>query len=246
MPANRKGDPIPTLYVLPPSHYCERARWGLDHAGLAFKETGWVAGLHAPLARRIAPGTGLPILRIGRTTIQGSGAILDWAGLPTADPDLEGRLEGRIGALVRQMIYSGTLEEPDCPVKAALFHEVPSWQAWLGGAIWPLTRRAMIAGMKADARRLPDIADRLARELDGLDRKIGSRRYFAGDRFGRADITAASLLAPLSCPAELPLYRAIKMPARLDAILKDWASRPSLVWTNAVYGLHRIPSAGSG
>ena len=72
----------PRLIVLPPSHYCERARWALDHAGVAYTEDRWGVGLHVPLAKRLMAGTGLPILDTGAEIIQGSDRILDWTGLP--------------------------------------------------------------------------------------------------------------------------------------------------------------------
>src|SRR5512133_2030029 len=75
------GDHI-RLYVLPPSHYCERARWALDHMGLGYTEGRWVVGVHAVRARRIAKGTTIPILLAGSDVIQGSGLILDWTGMP--------------------------------------------------------------------------------------------------------------------------------------------------------------------
>ena len=95
---------MPRLYVLPPSHFCERARWGLDHMGVAYVEEPWAVGVHVLLARRLAPATTLPILDVGTEIIQGSDRILDWTGIKGGNPDLEERFESRIGVLVRQFI----------------------------------------------------------------------------------------------------------------------------------------------
>src|ERR1700744_578149 len=97
------------LYVLPPSHYCERARWALDHMGLVYTEERWAVGVHAWRARGMAKGTTLPILVAGPDVIQGSGFILNWTGMQGSAPALEQRFEERIGVLVRQFIYAGTL-----------------------------------------------------------------------------------------------------------------------------------------
>lgn len=67
----------PRLIVLGPSHYCERARWALDHAGIDYREIHWAVGPHLPLARRLAPKSTLPILDTGDEIIQGSDRILD-------------------------------------------------------------------------------------------------------------------------------------------------------------------------
>src|SRR4051794_34335613 len=71
----------PRLFVLPPSHYCERARWALDYVALEYQEERLAVGLHIARARSMAEATTLPILTSGRAIIQGSGAILDFVGM---------------------------------------------------------------------------------------------------------------------------------------------------------------------
>jgi Glutathione S-transferase, N-terminal domain len=88
------------LIVLPPSHYCERARWALDHKRVAYTEVPWAVGCHVPLAKRLAPATTLPILVTGETVIQGSDRILDWADVSGGDAQVEGRFGGSALLLV--------------------------------------------------------------------------------------------------------------------------------------------------
>src|SRR3982751_1009152 len=51
----------PTLITVPLSHFCEKARWALDHAGVAYREEP-----HAPLLSRFATrrgaGGSVPVL----------------------------------------------------------------------------------------------------------------------------------------------------------------------------------------
>ena len=70
----------------------------------------------------------------------------------------------------------------------------------------------------------------------------GGRGRLVGDRFGRADITAASLLAPLAPPGEHPVYRRGAMPAAVEDALTRWSARPSLRWVERTYAEHRRPS----
>lgn len=226
----------PRLIVLPPSHYCERARWALDRTGTAYVEERWAVGLHVPLAKRLgAAGTGLPILDTGAELIQGSDRILDWTGLPGADPAVERRFESRIGPLVRQYIYANTLGDPHSGIRNLLLDGVPAWQAALGRLAWPVTRRLMIQGMNARTDLAPALERELAAELDWFDRILDGRRYLVGDRLGRADITAASLLAPLARLAEHPVYRRGTMPAAVEDVLTRWSARPSLRWVERTY-----------
>lgn len=229
----------PRLIVLPPSHYCERARWALDHVGMAYTEERWAVGVHIPLARRLAPSTALPILDTGSEVIQGSDRILDWVGLPGADPELERRFERRIAVLVRQYIYAATLSDPRSGVRALLFDGVPAWQAVLGRLAWPATRRLMVAVMKASPGLVPKLERDVDAELAWFDERLDGRRYLAGDRFGRADITAASLLAPLARPPACPLYRRIALPPNVESALAKWRARPSLRWVERTYAEHR-------
>jgi glutathione S-transferase len=227
------------LYVLPPSHFCERARWGLDHVGVRYVEEAWAVGPHLVRARRVAPKTSLPILLAGAQIIQGSGHILDWAGLATKDADVERRFVIKIGPLVRRYIYSATLTDPASNMREILLSGVPRVQGALGRLMWPITRRLMISAMDARPERLAELETRLSAELDWFDILVEERRYLVGSTFGRTDITAASLLAPLARPIACPLYQKGVLPPRLEDTLARWSERPSLRWVEQVYTRHR-------
>jgi Glutathione S-transferase, N-terminal domain len=44
---------VPTLVTIPFSHFCEKARWALDHARVSFREEGHPPGLHRRAVRRV-------------------------------------------------------------------------------------------------------------------------------------------------------------------------------------------------
>ena len=50
------------LLTIPISHYCEKARWALDRAGIAYEEERHVQGVHQIVARRAGGGTTVPVL----------------------------------------------------------------------------------------------------------------------------------------------------------------------------------------
>ncbi|GJE45784.1 glutathione S-transferase family protein [Methylobacterium soli] len=233
-------EPSPRLIVLAPSHFCERARWGLDHAALRYTEQAWAPLLHLPLARRLAKASTLPILvvRVGEV-IQGSGAILSWAGLKSDAELVERRLEKRTGPLVRRYVYSGVLHDPRAGVRDILLHGVPPWQARVARTAWPAIRQAMSVSMKVGPAKLVELEQALERELDWIDAIVSEGPYLDGDQFGRTDITAASLLAPLARPVDLPLYRQLVMPAEVERAFQRWADRPSIRWVLRMYAAHR-------
>ena len=194
---------------------------------------------HALRARRIAMGTTLPILVAGSDMIQGSGLILDWTGMPGPVPVLEQRFEERVGVLVRQFIYAGTLGVAGSGARDALFDGVGVGQALLGRFMWPITRRLMVAGMNARPALLPELEQKITAELDWFKHQLAGREHLVCDRFGRADLTAASLLAPLARPSACPLYRKSQTPERLEKILARWRARQSLQWVEKIYANYR-------
>ena len=50
------------LITIPISHYCEKARWALERAGLHYREQRHVQGIHRLAARRAGGGPTVPVL----------------------------------------------------------------------------------------------------------------------------------------------------------------------------------------
>jgi len=245
----------PQLYAFGISHYCEKARWALDWRGIAFKEVRWPPGPHILLARRQgAAGSSLPILRHADEVIQGSGAIIDWAermgGGPSLTPELdaeralaiEARADAVLGVHVRRFVYGATLTDHPELVKPLLFDGVAPRLRTAAEAMWPMVRKTMIAGMDAGPEAAPDSQVRIEDELDWLEERLAEGGGFlAGGGFSRADLTVASLLAPLARPDEAPIYRDFSLPQPLAATVEAWRRRPLLQWVLTIYREHRRP-----
>jgi glutathione S-transferase len=240
-------DRRPLLLTLPPSHFCERARWALDLHKLAYDEIRLVPGAHVPRVRRLgASSTSLPLLVLGDGSLcQGSDQILDWVGLPGGDPEVECRLEQVTGPLIRQCLYAGLLADPRSGIRDVLLRGTGTRQAVLWRLTWPLLRRIMAAGMNAQPRHLPDLITQVECELDWFDQIPAERGgYLVDHKFGRADLTAASLLAPVALPQVEPVKSigaGIRWPRSLAPSLARWSDRPSLKWVRHMYEAHRTP-----
>jgi glutathione S-transferase len=236
---------LPRLIVFPPSHFCERARWALDNAGIAYSEARWAVGVHLPLIKRLAPASTLPILDVGGTVIQGSDRILDWTRLAGADEAVETRFEQQIAPLVRQYLYATLLADRRSGVLSSLLDGVPRWQRVACRTLWPITRRMMAASMAAHPEIEPVLKGRLDAEFTWFEQRLGSAPYLGGESFGRADLTAASLLSPLAMPAHGPSFRHVRLRAHVAATLADWRQRPALRWVSRVYEQHRRSARGA-
>jgi glutathione S-transferase len=64
-----------TLYQFPLSHYCEKARWLLDHKELDFVAQNLIPGVHRAFAQLKTGQNKLPILKDGEQFIAGSTQI---------------------------------------------------------------------------------------------------------------------------------------------------------------------------
>ena len=128
-----------------------------------------------------------------------------------------------IGIHVRRLAYAELLPRFSELAKPALFGKASSAHRLVGDALWPLSRRIMIRmhGITPDAAA--ESRSILESELDWLDHTLAdNRRYLAGDRFSRADITVASLLAFFARPREMPIYHEMTFPGALLADLERW------------------------
>ena len=208
----------PKLITFGISHFCEKARGALDWHSIAYEEISWPPGLHRVLARRCgAKGSTLPILLVGETIIQGSGAIIDWTEGKVRDRarslapranvaearEIERRADEVIGVHVRRLAYAEMLPRRSHLAKPALFLKTSGWHRPIGSVMWPVTRRIMMRRYDISPGAASDSRSKLEAELDWLDNKLsGGHSYLAGDRFSRVDLTVASLLAGFARPKD--------------------------------------------
>jgi glutathione S-transferase len=66
------------LVTIPISHYCEKARWALERAGLPYREERHVQGIHRFASRRAGGGGTTPVLVTPEGSLGESEEILLW------------------------------------------------------------------------------------------------------------------------------------------------------------------------
>ncbi len=237
----------PQLVTFGISHFCEKARWGLDWHGIDYEEVGWAPGVHQILAKRYgAEQTTLPILLHEDSVIQGSDKILDWADATSRDSekrlthsearDIEERADRVIGPHVRRLAYAETLPRSPHVVKPALFSNTSTANRVVGNMMWPVTRRIMMRMYDITPGAASESRSKLESELDWLDSMLSDgRHYLSGKRFSRADVTVASLLAPFARPQEMSVYREMTLPNSLENDCARWRDRPTMEWVRAQY-----------
>lgn len=224
--------------TLPISHYCEKVRWALERDAIPFVEEG-----HAPVVHAFAtmPLTGgksrtVPILvdenAAPRKVLSDSTDCLrhlseHWgASWLYAHPDaaaIEDELDQKLGPATRRFAYFYLLPEP--AIVGVLTQLVPSWEAKVARALFPLIRRAMANAMQIS----PEGAERSLHKLREImtkysERLADGRRYLCGDKLTAADLAFAALASPVIFP---PGYAKITLPdvSTMPAPLREEVER---------------------
>jgi len=209
------------LITIGPSHYCDKARWALARAGIAYVEDA-----HAPIFHALFTiprgGRTTPLLLTEDASYPDSTDILE-----LADSRTNGALYGKSAAERREVkaledLYDETLGPHTRRIAyfhlldAAMFTDIFDFglsrreraafrrlQSGIRGAI----RRAL----RVDRKGRDLSRERVNEVFTGVaERLADGRRFLMGEHFGAADLTFAAMAAPVLLP---PKY-GYTMPSR--------------------------------
>ena len=250
------NDAPPTLYTFAVSHYSEKIRWTLDHAGIAYREQRLVPFFHIPrvlaLTRR---ASSVPVIQTADEVIQDSTRILEWLerrhaplSLIPAEPalraevmELEARFD-RIGVHVIRQLFAETMN--DKAATLAMWNlDANALQRRALSLGYPLVRRGFSRLLQLSPATLRKAMAKIDEAADFIaERTRGGKPYLAGDQLTVADITACALLSPLACPEEHPLFGdpAYRRTVRMRAV--RWDDHPGFEWVRKTYREHRLGS----
>jgi glutathione S-transferase len=245
----------PKLYVFAISHFCEKGRWTLDYLGIEHQVVFLAPGQHAKVAAQLGLKTSsLPFLDTGDEVIQGSDAILDWAETRSSNgrhlapelgkkdcQEIEQRLGKIAGVHVRRYFYAEAIVDHPEIVRPVFTGNLPLLQKLIVSLGWGKIRKIMIKKMDLGPEQRVESRDIVDAELSWLDDLLSDgRQYLVGNEFSRADLSAASLLAPLVSPPQHPVYAGLSLPPLLAGEVAAWDQRASLQWVQRMYQEHRL------
>ncbi len=244
------------LITIPLSHFCEKARWALQRAGIPYLEQGHLQVLHVAAARRAGGGRTVPVLVAGDgEVVPDSTDILRWCDVRLAPeqrlyPDgelgaraaaLESELDEGLGPDSRLWLYHETLPVID-RLRPWALAGLPGWQQRAFRASGPLVGTVISAFLGVDDTsaatalvRVDEVFDRMAERLaDG-------RPFLLGDRFTAADLTFAALASPMLVPARYgsPLPPLEAMPSGAAAQMRRLRRHPAGVFADRLYRQER-------
>ena len=227
-----------TLYQFPISHFCEKIRWALEFKNIDYEIKNLLPGLHVLKTKKLSPETSVPILTHNGKAIQGSSEIISYLDntfpaqnltpkeLKTKEEALkwEEYIDSEIGNNVRLCCYHILLEYPD--VVIPFFTQNGPWygKPFLTLA-FPKLKIRMLQRMQLNDASAKKAKEDLTKAIDTLYCHYQTHEFLVGNQFSRADLTAASLLAPLFMPEKYGLDWPDKIPRKIEELAAEFSEK---------------------
>ena len=243
------------------SHYCEKARWSLQHARVPFKEDAYLPTLHFPAVFAALAGTGegkadkassrfsTPLLIRDQQRWTDSTDIARYVDetyggneLFSAEDagELDRDFSERLGPHTRRLVYFIMFQSP-----ALLFElaqkTVSTKQSVLLRGAFPLAKQMLRRSMRVDAAGYDRSLARTRQMADLVAQRLGDKQYLSDDRFTMADLTFAALFAPVVLPSNYgaPLPREDELPAMARELVSEFREHPAGQYALRIYRDHR-------
>lgn len=246
----------PTLITIPISHYCEKARWALDRAGIAFRERAHLQVLHRIPVARAGGGKTAPVLVWGDRVFADSADIVEEASAH-APPDralfpdnpaaaaevraLQRDFDEGLGPEGRRWMYFNLRGRRDIAIAYGCTG-VPVWQRRALPLAYPLVARIVDRYLDVNPATAERSEAQVRAAFDRVaDRLSDGRPYLCGDRFTAADLTFASLSAPLLMPPQygVPLPQPDELPPAMAAKVREFRTHPAGAHAMKMFGEER-------
>lgn len=238
------------LYQFPISHYCEKIRWALSFKKLPYRVKNLLPGPHTRTTKKLAPDTAVPILVHDDRVVQNSSDIISYLdatfpqhGLTPADAELrkeslewEHYLDKEIGPHIRRFFYHTLLQHPSVLIPV-FTHDGPWYGPLMYRLIFPALRKRMRNLLNIKASTAESSRKHVEKAIERLNAHLRGRNYIVGDRFTRADLTAASLLAPLCRPPQYGLDWPRPFPGEIESMIEKNLEKTR--WVEELYLRYR-------
>jgi glutathione S-transferase len=204
------GEFMRTLYQFPLSHFCEKARWMLDHKELEYVAHNLIPGVHRAFAMLKTGQYKLPILLDQEKWIADSTEIALYldevypehtllkSDLKQRKEALEiNRISNELGRHVRRWVMAHSLSENDESIDILIGEK--GYLRQLEKYSKPIMKKFVSKMLKLDETTTLESKKMLDDTVVLLNQKIIEQqgKYFVANQLGLADIAVCSMLAPI-------------------------------------------------
>jgi glutathione S-transferase len=245
------------LITIPISHYCERARWALEHCQVEFEEERHLQVLHRRSVKRAGADHSVPVLVSGDQCLADSADIVAFADslapagrrLYPDDSDarekveaLERELAGAYGVSTRVLGYDVVANMPGVFVRRYNNAGAPASERLLFRLGYPLAKRFILRVLEVTSENVQRCQDLVAGTLDDVAARLDDGRPFLmGEQFTAADLTFAAMSAPLVLAPEygVPLPEPAQLAPTLRDRVDEYRRHPAGQYALRIYREHR-------
>ncbi len=241
------------LITIPFSHYCEKARWALEYAGVPFQEEGHVPIFHWRASYGVGGGRTVPVLTTDEGVLRDSTDILHFAdraapanrklyGSPEVEA-LEDLFDKKLGPATRRVAYYFMMPHPEM-MRPIFGRSVPRLEAGLISLFFPLVVKVIKRGLKIDEAGAQKSIARVHEIFATVGERLkDGRRFLDGESFSAADLTFASLAAPVIFPEQHPVtFREVSaLPPEVRGLVTELRESPAGKFARRMYAEERRP-----
>lgn len=207
------------LITIPVSHYCEKVRWALDYLKLPYVEEPHMPPFYK-FATTKAGGNSVPVLITENGNFTDSTDILKFLDsivvsdkklYPTNSEqrqqveELEKLFDEKLGTAVRTWVYFYVVENKKI-IQAKWTQGIPFYQKLLFPVVYPSMRSLVKKAYDANAESAAQAYEQINNIFDKVnDLLADGRKCLVGEKMSAADITFASLAAPILQPPQHPI-----------------------------------------
>ncbi len=242
----------PQLITIPISHFCEKARWALDRAGIEYRERAHMQALHWVAVKRARGGRTVPVLVTDEGVLSESADILDYADarapadrrLYPEDPALaaevralERDFDARLGPHGRRWMYDN-MRGQRALVKRYGPTGVPAWQRRALPVAYGTVTRIIDRYLEITPGNVAESLGEVHASFDAVGERLSDGRpYLMGDAFTAADLTFSALSAAVLLPPQygVPLPQPDELPAPMAAVTRELRAHPAGVHALAMF-----------
>ncbi len=238
------------LYQFPISHYCEKIRWTLDYKKLDYEVENLLPGLHTLKTKKIAKFSSVAVLTDNENVFQNSNEIISYLDetyqnkLLTPLDELQRNkvlewetfIDKEIGIHIRCCCYHILLEQPNI-VLPFLSHNGPWYGKMLLKIMFPKLKVKMRSMMSINESSALLAKEKLHEAVDKLKDHYSKNDFLVGDKFTRADLSAAALMAPLCVPKKYGLDWPKELPVEMNNLVDEFKDKTA--WVQNFYNNFR-------
>lgn len=207
--------PSVRLITIPMSHYCEKARWGLERLGIDYFEERHLQVFHYPRTYWFSGGPNVPVLIDRETVLHDSTTILKHldsyaddsqrlypqdSELRTRVDELEDLFDDVLGVESRRWVYYHFKTRPVQALRTA-GQGTPLTEKLLLPIIFPLFTLIINKLINPSERAVEEGLNKVRDIVKATDSLLAEgHAYLLGNQFTAADLSLACMLAPLVLP----------------------------------------------